>query len=62
MTKVKTVEFWLFALPVLFALAVWAAGFDQDTSAKYLIIAVAGVWLLLAIYWMLREMMRRFFG
>jgi hypothetical protein len=62
MTKVKTLEFWLFALPVLLVLAGWAAGFDHDENAKYLIIAFAGVWLMLAIYWMLRELVRRLFN
>jgi hypothetical protein len=62
MTKVKTIEFWLFALPVLFFLAIWAAGFDHDAFAKPLIIAFAGVWMLLAIFWMLRELVRRFFS
>jgi hypothetical protein len=54
MTKVKTVEFWLFAIPVLVALA-WAAGFTHE-----LLPVVLGVWLVLAIFWMLREMVRRF--
>jgi hypothetical protein len=62
MTKIKTVEFWLFALPVLFFAAGWAAGFDHDAFAKYLIPAFAGVWMLLAIFWMLRELLRRLRG
>jgi hypothetical protein len=56
MTKVKTVEFWLFALPVLLALA-WAAGFDRDYLPAFL-----GVWLLLAVFWMCRELVRKFFS
>jgi hypothetical protein len=56
MTKVKTVEFWLFAIPVFVALA-WVAGFTHE-----LLPAVLGVWLLLAIFWMLRELVRRIFS
>jgi len=59
MTKVKTIEFWLVALPVLFVLAGWAAGFEQETVAKYLLPLFAAVWMLLAIVWMFREIVRK---
>jgi hypothetical protein len=58
MTRIKTVEFWLFALPILPVLA-WAVGFHHDTFSEYLFPAFLGVWLLLAIFWMLRELVRR---
>jgi hypothetical protein len=60
MTKVKSVEFWLFALPVLFGLAAWTAVFDHDALVNYFTPAFLGVWLLLAVFWMFREMVRRF--
>jgi hypothetical protein len=62
MTKIKTVEFWLFAIPVLFALAAWAAVIDHDAFVNYFTPVFLGVWLLLAIFWMFRELGRRFFS
>ncbi|MGO9172888.1 MAG: hypothetical protein ACLP7P_13130 [Rhodomicrobium sp.] len=59
MTKVKMIEFWLVALPVLFVLAGWAAGFEQEAVAKYLLPLFAAVWMLLAIVWMFREIVRK---
>jgi hypothetical protein len=60
MTKVKTVEFWLFALPALAILAGWAGAFEQETLAKYYILSFLILWLILAVYWMFRELVRRF--
>jgi hypothetical protein len=59
MTKVKTLEFWLVFLPVLFVLAGWAAGFEQNIVAKWFIPVFAAVWMLLAIAWIFRELMRK---
>jgi len=59
MTKVKTLEFWLFALPVLFGLAVWAGAAEQDLVAKYLVPICLGAWAILAVLWMLREIVRK---
>ncbi|MGO8955680.1 MAG: hypothetical protein ACLPWS_12405 [Rhodomicrobium sp.] len=59
MRKVKTIEFWLVALPVLFLLSGLAAGFDQEAVAKILLPVVAVVWMLLAIVWMFREIVRK---
>jgi hypothetical protein len=56
MTKVKTVEFWLLAIPALLVLA-WVADVNREPLPVFL-----GVWVLLAIYWMFRELMRRFFN
>jgi hypothetical protein len=54
MKRIKTVEFWLIALPVLFIVAVWAAGLERDFIPFFL-----GIWIVLAIFWMLREFVRK---
>ena len=59
MTKAKSIEFWLIALPVLFILAGWAAGFEQNIVAKWFIPVFAAVWMLLAVAWILRELVRK---
>ncbi len=62
MTKVKTIEFWLVVLPVVFILAVLAAGFDKITSMDGLLPWLAMTWAVLATFWMLRELFRRLGG
>ncbi len=59
MPKVKTIEFWLVALPLLIVVAGIIAGFDQVTTAGGVIIPMAVAWLILAIFWMGREIFRR---
>jgi len=59
MTKVKTLEFWLVMLPLLFIGAGLAAGFDNEALAKYLLPVFAAAWMLLALFWMGREIVRR---
>ena len=59
MPKVKKIEFWLVALLVLIVVAVVAAGFDQVAIAGGVIPALAVAWLVLAIFWMVREIFRR---
>ncbi len=59
MTKAKSIEFWLIALPVLFILAGWAAGFEQNIVAKWFIPVFAAVWMLLAVAWIFRELVRK---
>jgi hypothetical protein len=58
MPKVKTLEFWLFALPALIVFAAWLASFDRITIVRYTIPAIAAVWMVLAIAWMGREFVR----
>ncbi len=60
MPKVRSIEFWLVALPVLFVLSGWAAGFQHNIVAKYFIPVFAAVWMILAVAWMLREIIRKF--
>jgi hypothetical protein len=59
MTKVKTVEFWLIAIPALMVAAVIVAGFDQVAGAAGPIPYLAVAWLILAVYWICRELFRR---
>jgi hypothetical protein len=59
MTKVKTVEFWLIAIPALMVAAVIVAGFDQVAGAAGPIPYLAVTWLILAVYWIGRELFRR---
>jgi hypothetical protein len=59
MPKIWTIEFWLVALPILFVLAGWAAGFQHSIVARYFIPIFAGAWMVLAFAWMLREAVRR---
>lgn len=58
MPKIRSIEFWLFALPVV-AIAVWAAGIEQEIIRQYLIPVLLVTWMVLAIAWMLREVFRR---
>jgi hypothetical protein len=58
MTRVKTIEFWLFALPVIFVAVALFGGFDRVSFARPFIAAVAVTWMLLAIAWMFRELLR----
>jgi hypothetical protein len=59
MTKVKTIEFWLVALPLLMVMSVIFAGFDQVAGAAGPIPYLAVAWLILAVYWIVRELFRR---
>jgi hypothetical protein len=59
MPKVRSLEFWLIALPLLFVLSGFLAGFDHVVVAKYFLPLCAATWMLLAIAWMFREFVRR---
>jgi hypothetical protein len=59
MTKVKSVEFWLIALPALMVAALLVAGFEQVAGAAGPIPYLAVAWLVLAVYWIGRELFRR---
>jgi hypothetical protein len=59
MTKVKTIEFWLFALPALFVLVGLLVGFDRILFARTFVINISVAWMILAIAWMFRELWRR---
>ena len=58
MTRAKTIEFWLFALPILIAIAAILAGFDGIRFARHAIPGLAVVWMLLAIAFMFRALLR----
>ncbi len=60
MPKVRSIEFWLVALPVLVILAAWGAGFKHEFVMGYFIPVFAAVWMVLAIAWLLREFVRKF--
>jgi hypothetical protein len=58
MTRVKKIEFWLFALPALLVGSAWLASFDRVTFARHFIPIFAVAWMILAIAWMFRELVR----
>jgi hypothetical protein len=62
MSKVKTIEFWLFALAALFVVAVFLSVFDKMSfdGRVFLILVVA--WMVLAVAWMFKEIVRRVRG
>ncbi len=59
MKRVKTLEFWLVALLALIVLAGWFDAFKDIKWLGYLIPYFAGVWAVLALTWMFREIIRR---
>ena len=58
MKRVKTLEFWLVALPALVVIAAWVAGFDGIKWARHLIPVFAIAWTAFALTWMFREFIR----
>ncbi len=58
MSKVKTLEFWLFALAGLIVAAAVLAGVEQITFAGRAIPVLALAWMFLAIAWMFRAFLR----
>jgi len=58
MTKAKTIEFWLFALPILIVIAAVLAGFDGIRFVRDFIPGLAVAWMLLAIAFMFRAFLR----
>jgi hypothetical protein len=60
--KLKTVEFWLVALPVLFAVLGWVSGFDNMHFLNHLFTPIIILWIALALFWMGREIVRRIMG
>jgi drug/metabolite transporter superfamily protein YnfA len=59
MSKLLRLELWLFAIPVLVAVAAVLAGADRISLAGRVIPYLAGVWMILAIAWMLKTIFRR---
>ncbi len=59
MWRFLRLEFWLFALPVLVAVAAVLAGPERITYAGRVIPYLAVLWMILAVAWMLKTIFRR---
>ena len=59
MSRFLRLEFWLFALPALVAVAAVLAGADRISLAGRVIPYLAVVWMVLAIAWMFKMIVRR---
>ncbi len=59
MSRFLRLEFWLFALPALVAVAAVLAGADRISLAGRVIPYLAVVWMVLAIAWMFKVIFRR---
>jgi hypothetical protein len=59
MSRLLRLELWLFAIPVLVAVAAVLAGADRISLAGRVIPYLAVVWMVLAIAWMLKMILRR---
>jgi hypothetical protein len=57
MPKIKSIEFWLFALPALFVVGL-LIGLDRTSIARPLTLVFGVAWVIIAIAWMLREFVR----
>lgn len=57
--KVRSIEFWLFALPALMIFTAWLSSYERIGVTRYLIPGIAVVWSVLAVIWMLREIVRQ---
>ncbi len=62
MSRFLRLEFWLFALPALVAVAAVLAGADRISIAGRVIPYLAVVWMVLAIAWMFKMIVRRVRG
>ena len=59
MSRFLRLELWLFAIPALVAVAAVLAGADRISLAGRVIPYLAVVWMVLAIAWMLKMIVRR---
>jgi hypothetical protein len=59
MSRFLRLEFWLFAIPALVAVAAVLAGADRIAFAGRVIPYLAVVWMVLAIAWMFKVIFRR---
>ncbi len=59
MSRFLRLEFWLFAIPALVAVAAVLAGADRISLAGQVIPYLAVVWMVLAIAWMFKMIFRR---
>ncbi len=59
MWRFLRLEFWLFAIPGLVAIAAVLAGADRIALAGRAIPYLAVVWMVLAIAWMFKTILRR---
>ena len=55
-------EFWLFAIPGLVTIAAFLAGPERLRYAGQVIVFMAIVWMILAIAWMFKVILRRLRG
>ena len=59
MSRFLRLEFWLFAIPALVVVAAVLAGADRISLAGRVIPYLAVVWMVLAIAWMFKMILRR---
>ena len=59
MSRLLRLEFWLFAIPGLVVIAALLAGPERIAFAGRVIPYLAVVWMVLAIAWMFRVILRR---
>ena len=59
MSRFLRLEFWLFAIPALVAVAAVLAGADRISLAGRVIPYLAVGWMVLAIAWMFKMILRR---
>jgi hypothetical protein len=62
MSRFLRLEFWLFAIPCLVVIAALLAGADRITYAGRVIPYLAVIWMVLAIAWMFKMIVRRVRG
>jgi len=62
MSRFLRLEFWLFAIPGLVVIAALLAGADRITYAGRVIPYLAIVWMILAVAWMFKMIVRRVRG
>jgi len=59
MWRFLRLELWLFAIPILVAIAAVLAGADRISLAGRVIPYLAVVWMILAVAWMFKMILRR---
>ena len=62
MSKVKTLEFWLFAIAGLIVVAALIAVAHRLPFAGQVFLFLSVTWMVLAIVWMFREIVRKVRG
>ncbi len=59
MSRLLRLEFWLFAIPGLVTVVAFLAGADRISFAGRVIPYLAVIWMVLAIAWMFKVILRR---